>query len=325
MAAPAFADKGTAANTAAADNVNVTCPATVNANDILIIHALTKDNIEINTPSGFTAVGARNQGTSLRSEWFWKRADGTEDGATINVSRASGTTNLLFAQVYRFTGCVTTGDPYEGHAATGDATNPVDPADCTTTAVDRLIVVLTAVEDDLITAGDFTGGTATVAEVAEDATATGTDGNLHVAAVEYDGASTFDPGGQSLANNRNHNCFTFALLPIAGGDVTVEHVVGTLVMTATAPVITERFTPSPGILVLGASDPSVAFSGVVTGTPGTLVLTASEHSVVAGVVLAATVGTLVLAAGTHELGGDIEDAVADAFRLVFASHYYHWA
>lgn len=213
MAAPAFVSKGTAAAATAA-SVAPTFPASIAAGDILLVLALTKDNVEINVPSGFSqdaTNAARNQSAALRAEWFWKRAAGTETG-TLTVDKVSGTT-LLFAQIYRFTGGIATGDPYEAAAMTGVGSGTVTPTDITTLGDERLMVALLAIEDDNPTPGDYTGGTATVTEAAEDGTATGTDGKLHVATVARSVAETFDYGTMALGLNREHIVFSFALKP----------------------------------------------------------------------------------------------------------------
>lgn len=133
MAAPAFASAGVAANAAGA-TLNVAYPSGIQAGDLLLLLALTKDNVEINLPSGWSqhSTGFRNQGTLTRAEWFWKRAVGNESG-TRSVTKASGTT-LFFARMYRFTGAPDgSADPFEAAAQTGlTASATLTPADIAT-------------------------------------------------------------------------------------------------------------------------------------------------------------------------------------------------
>ena len=207
--APAFGSAGAAA-AALASTINVPYPAGVAANDILVVLVLTKDTVDISTPSGFTEGGARDQ-TSLRAEWFWKRATGSESG-TLTVTKASGA-NLLFGRMYRFTGVTTSGNPYEAAAVTGGTTSTLTPADVTTLGADRRVVALSAIEDDRPLAS-YAGGTATVPEdVAEALTPTGTDGALGLNSLARTSAELFDVGSQSITFNRNHVLFTFALIP----------------------------------------------------------------------------------------------------------------
>ena len=224
MAAPAYAGAGAAAN-AAAGSINVPYPASIAANDILLLHVLTKDNVEINTPSGWSqdgTNGARNQGSTIRSEWFWKRADGTETG-NLSVSKASGTT-LLFGRMYRFTGCITSGTPFDVSGQNGLGANAtvtptdLDPPD----AQDRLMVVLLAVGNDLVTPGNYTGGTATVTEQTEAETNTGTDGTLQIATATHTADTLFDFGTMTLASANAWIAFTLALLPVSGASISLS-------------------------------------------------------------------------------------------------------
>jgi hypothetical protein len=115
--------------------------------------------------------------------------------------------------MYRFTGAATSGTPFEAAAATGAGGTTLTPVDIATTGPNRRVVVLAALEDDLAL-GSFTGGTATVPEdVAEAKTATGTDAALGINSLARTVAETFDFGTQTIAYNRNHALFTFALLP----------------------------------------------------------------------------------------------------------------
>ena len=170
---------------------------------------LTKDIVDISTPSGFTEGGARDQ-SSLRAEWFWKRATGSESG-TLTVTKASGA-NLFFGRMYRFTGATTSGNPYEAAAVTGGTTATLTPADVTTLGANRRVVALSAIEDDR-PLGSYAGGTATVPEdVAEALTPTGTRSVRAQLACPHVG-ELFDVGSQSISFNRNHVLFTFALIP----------------------------------------------------------------------------------------------------------------
>ncbi len=172
---------------------------------------MTRDNVEIDTPAGFTEGGALSQASGLRAEWFWKRATGPESGS-VTVTKASGV-NLFFGRMYRFTGVTTSGNPFEGVGAVGGGTKVLTPADVVTSGADRRVVVLTAEEDDLAL-GSYAGGTATMPEdVADATTSLGTDGALGINSLNRTAAETFDPGTQTIAFNRSHVLFSFALIP----------------------------------------------------------------------------------------------------------------
>jgi hypothetical protein len=200
-----------AAGSSLTTSMAVPYPSGVVANDILILHVLTRDNVEIDTPAGFTEGGSRNQGTGLRSEWFWMRATGPASGS-VTVTKASGV-NLFFGRMVRFTGVTTAGNPFEGVNATSGSTKTLTPASVATTGDDRRVVVLTAEEDDLALA-DYTGGTATLPEdFAEAKTGLGSDGALGINSLNRDSAETFAPGSQTILYNRAHVLFSFALIP----------------------------------------------------------------------------------------------------------------
>jgi hypothetical protein len=172
---------------------------------------LTKDGQDINTPAAFTQGDSRLQNTSLRAEWFWKRATGGESGM-LNVTKTAGS-GLIFARMYRYAGVVTTGTPYENAAQTGKgASNLLAPIDISTAGPDRRVIVLVA-EGNNYALGDFTGGTATVPEETAEATsAIGTKGALGINGLGRSSAGQFDFGSYTLpAASGLHIEFSFAL------------------------------------------------------------------------------------------------------------------
>src|SRR3990167_1525926 len=159
---PAFGSSGVAL-AGTGNSLLVAYPLGIQAGDLLILHALRRDNGEVNIPAGWSqhaTNGARNQSVGLRSEWFWKRATGLEVG-TLTVSRAAATT-LFFARMYRFTGTPDgTDEPFEAMAQSGVSSNTITPADIALLGRDRLPLSLSAVADDKAL-GDPTRGTAPV-------------------------------------------------------------------------------------------------------------------------------------------------------------------
>lgn len=217
MPSPAFGSAGAIAAAAGAGTtqVDVPYPAGLVAGDVLILWGLTRDNLDL-TASEFTAGDSRNQTTNMRGEWWWKRADGTETGTTP-ITRTSAST-LLAGVMARYTGGVESGTPFEAAAQTGLGNNATwTPADITTLGADRLALALACAGDDLLTAGNYTGGTATVTERVDVETGLGTDGTLHAADAPVAAASTFDYGSQTTAAAHAHALFSFALLPAVGG------------------------------------------------------------------------------------------------------------
>jgi hypothetical protein len=209
--APAFGSAGDAAM-ALASSIEVPYPAGTASNDLLLLLVMTRDNVDINTPAGFTQGDARNQSGGLRAEWFWRRATGSESG-TLTVTKASGST-LLLGRMYRYTGVRTSGNPHEAAAQGGAGANAtITPVDITTAGPDRRVVVLVAEGEDFAL-GNFTGGTVTVPEeTAHVTTALGGDGALGINGVARTAAELFDYGTYTLASSTRHIEFSFALVP----------------------------------------------------------------------------------------------------------------
>lgn len=127
MAAPAFGAKGTAA-AATTNSVAPTLPGSISANDILFIVVVkwapntTGSDPTISTPSGWTLAADTGLVTASSPDdgWaalFWKRASGGESGTvTISTTGDTGNDTCLYAQCYRFSGCITSGDPWDAIA-----------------------------------------------------------------------------------------------------------------------------------------------------------------------------------------------------------------
>lgn len=181
----AYKSQGTAVATAtSAADLNPTCPATVDANDILIAHVWYRDTTTTpSTPSGWTLLNGPNTLVASRSWAFGKIAAGTEDSSAISFGTGGGTA-LRMAQIFSFSGYVSgtiTDDVFGFVFEEGSGTGITD--------VDRTLnagemgVNLVAIEDDL-PAPSFsatTGGVGTWTEnVAETVSSLGSDGTIGI-------------------------------------------------------------------------------------------------------------------------------------------------
>lgn len=86
--------------------LQLVCPATVNAGDLLVAHVIRESHATIGTPVGWTLHAQADQTPDLRGYLFYKVADGTEDGASISFT-ASNLGVAKYGRIYRFTGGVT--------------------------------------------------------------------------------------------------------------------------------------------------------------------------------------------------------------------------
>lgn len=109
---PVYKDSGSVTSAAGVADRNVAYPATVNEDDILLIVMLDAEADTFTTPAGWASVHAQSDNANLSVALFWKRAVGTETG-TVTVTSASAATGVIAGVMHRFSGCVTSGTPYE--------------------------------------------------------------------------------------------------------------------------------------------------------------------------------------------------------------------
>ena len=120
----------------------VAMPATVNADELLLMLFTADGNPTITTPSGWSIIAAATAyGTSVTAIVYGKKAVGDEDGTTVDV--VTSASEQAAAQVYRISGWGGTlaTDVVAGTPATGGNTNPDPPsASWTWGALDELII-----------------------------------------------------------------------------------------------------------------------------------------------------------------------------------------
>lgn len=204
MVAPYVASKGTASAVTTGASTP-TYPASVAANDIIFLLVISHQPVSIgviDTPTSFTEVaqgtyansGSTNQG---RAALFWRRASGSLTG-TISVTRTgdTGVDGVLFAQMYRVVGAVTSGDPWD--AATtdyGPGNATIDIPSVTVSAAERTLLAFVAQADNAATVDPPPGYIGLVT----DTTTTGTDAELRVFHRRNidTGAATTAAGGET--------------------------------------------------------------------------------------------------------------------------------
>lgn len=104
-------------------SVNVNYPST-NNNDILLMIVYDElDNLVLSV-SGWSEIVSGSVVGSEAWKWFWRRSDGTETGS-VNVSSLTDEGLLMAGIMYRFSGCVTTGLPYENSIVDVESNNTV--------------------------------------------------------------------------------------------------------------------------------------------------------------------------------------------------------
>jgi len=107
-----YEQSGTIAGTQV-DDVDVNYPATVNADDILIVALGDADNDTFTVPSGWTRIQADSATGSASFDTMWKRATGSETGTETFTSAIDGG-QCVWGTMFRFSGAITSGSPIEG-------------------------------------------------------------------------------------------------------------------------------------------------------------------------------------------------------------------
>jgi hypothetical protein len=287
MAAINFVDAGAGAATVTnGADLQPACPATVDANNILIAHVSYKGTTDgPSTPADWEPLfGPVNVGTTVAARhWiFGKIAVGDEDGDLISFGTAGGTTHR-YARIYRFSGWVagtiTQIVPAASFTSIPHATDPQGPSVTTTLVGARAVAAMTQSDDNAVAAiAGMSGGTWTEA-VAEYLTALGTGASLILNTC----VPTADPGtvsgGAIAAANDPSGTIGFEIRSnppaqnITPAAVTVSVTVGSLVVTPPPQNVTPgavTVTVTAGSLVVRREEQVVPGAVTVTATPGSL-------------------------------------------------------
>jgi len=229
MAYPVYEDNGGMA-TGQDYAASASYPGTVNADDILIAVATDEDNDSFSTPSGWTVVDSLSH-SNFSVYVFYKRAVGTESGSETFTS-ASNAGSLVTASIFRFSGCVSSGTPYEAGANWGiQSSLTATISDITTSGNDRLAISFACQEDNTTHSG-----TSTYTSAADLSTDVGND--ARVTLYTYQKATAGAVGSDTVTNGgvADYVCtFTMALKPVSGTDV--DATLGTVTVAGYAAVV----------------------------------------------------------------------------------------
>jgi hypothetical protein len=207
MAYPAYESKGTFSSASSSTTIDVSYPSTVNANDILFIKILIFGTQTATTPTNWNLL--HGESLSPRSSYtFWKRATGSESGSeTVTISSSGNITGNMT----RYSGCITTGTPYEDLTAQNrqsGSTATIPEMD--TTGVERLAIGLLIIESDE-TVGSPTDYTEEYQESPAGFSSTYADYSQQIAT-----ASTVSSDTVSWTGTEYWWCHGLCLLPTAG-------------------------------------------------------------------------------------------------------------
>lgn len=147
-----FVSVGTA-GTGGSGNVTPAAPASILANDILILAGYSRDNVAWSVDNGFALIVAGNGSSLARLEVWWKRTTGVE--GTTTVTHTAG--NSIATRIFAYRGSRITGTPYDAVGTVqANAGSPISTAAIATTVNDCWILHAYGSQDDN-TWGSFTG------------------------------------------------------------------------------------------------------------------------------------------------------------------------
>src|SRR3990167_3381302 len=245
--AVAFRAAGTVG--AGVGNVTYGLPTGHALNDILLLYVETSAQTPPATfpPTGWVEVADSPQATpsvnagaaaaNTQIHVLWKRHDGSETDPTV-VDPGNHQVGVIVA----YTGCVTTGDPWDVTAGGASATNDtaLTVGGDTTTVANTMVVIGVGLSLGITNAGDQCIGSwanadlGSIAERADYLTLSGNDGVIAVVEGTKAAAGLFGNTTATLTSNSRKAWHVLALKPAAGG-LSVNAGIGTSTGAANAP------------------------------------------------------------------------------------------
>lgn len=201
-------------------------------NDILLLF-VQSSNETISAPSGYAEVTtASPQGTgtaasagSVKLAVFWKRDNGSESAPSV-ADTGDHTAGIILA----FSGCITTGNPWDVNAGdTGASDTAVTIPAVTTTVANTMIVAAVGHAVDSTSAqgsGEANSNLTNVAERADSSTTFGTGGGFVIITGEKASIGSTGTTADTLANTSKQARITIALKPPAGGVIVASNLDG---------------------------------------------------------------------------------------------------
>ena len=276
----AYVSSGTllAQNAASHD---VPYPATVNAGDLLVLHA-SSNGSAVSAVSGWVEVYRETVISNPKGGLWYKVADGTEGGTTQNITTATATATS--AQIHRYTGVDTT-TPTDGTATNVSSattgTSIVLPS-ITTTSANTMLVYASSVNSSTTQVSSTTGtersdygasgggkGGGLYDEAVAASGATGTRTITIAAARSYWGAMLALKPASSVTNTNAvvATGTAAAVAPTVTGEATVTAVAATGTAAALVPAIgTEGAVATPAATVAASAPAPVVTDGSAKAT-----------------------------------------------------------
>lgn len=247
---------------AASTTHNITMPATVNSGDLLIAIIAFNGNPTLSAVTGWTNIKDLNDGASTgRLAIYYKVADGTEDGATVNF----GTTGSVscVANVYRILAGEYEGAPQVSTGTGASSTNPNPDAVTPLQTGNFLAIAAVANNTAVCTAAPagYSGLSTQATSGADEALST---------AYRLVNSNTEDPGTFTNATNERYAAATIAIQSNASSAEAL-YITGLDVVPSGSPTYTQIQLATGAIgaeSIIGTyslmnNDPTLEFAAVI--------------------------------------------------------------
>ena len=219
MAYPVYESNGGIASDTDAD-ITVSWPASVAENDILvaIVGDASQNSFQLATTGGqaWAWIGARVDSADFSSACQWHRVTAAEAAtppASTTFVSALSTGEVIAGVMTRFSGCYTSGDPFESKTTAGTTQSTAATiSEVVTLNPDRLCCCFIGIENNVGTSG----GT-NYAEVMDVTTSTGSDMGFSLFTYQQATADTVSAETATVGGNDFWATYTLAMRSTATG------------------------------------------------------------------------------------------------------------
>lgn len=170
-----FVNAGAIVAATSTTDPTVPLPASMQADDIILIHVYVRSTTNTTVISGYTEI-AQVDTANADHRWFWKRHSGSESDPTANRDASAD----CYARAYAFRGCITSGSPFDVVGTPADfSSSPMSVSGITTTVADTMVVLMDGYADNNLASATTTSTGLTWTDIYAESS-TGADGSIHM-------------------------------------------------------------------------------------------------------------------------------------------------
>lgn len=277
--AVAFRAAGTASNAQTGSSATPGLPSGFQADDIHVAVILAGNNDVITVPGGWTKKIEQDNGTSHRLTVAWRRAVGGDSTPTF-----SGNSQDVTAQIFGFSGCTTSGDPFSAAQAQANASGTTVTAPAITPVNANEMILFVGGASNLgaspLNFSAYSGTNPTFTEGFDNAYTGGLVFNLGIFGAYGLKTDTTSTGSRTatISNTGESTAALLSLIPASGGSTaTAQPGVGSVTIQGKTPAtsafqnvrIRQVLVNESGQAVANAANITllVWYSGVCRGAP----------------------------------------------------------